>query len=161
MIRVALKGLLGRKLRATLTAFAIVLGVAMISGAFVLTDTLGKSFDGIYKDTYKSTDAVITSKAAIQKDGGGKEAPAFPAGVLAKVVSLPGVGLAQGTIEDEARLVDTSGKPIGSADDGIAIGVDPQADQRANPIRLVSGAWPSGDHQIAIDKSTAAKQHLA
>jgi putative ABC transport system permease protein len=35
VIRVALKGLLGRKLRATLTAFAIVLGVAMVSGSFV------------------------------------------------------------------------------------------------------------------------------
>ena len=45
MTGVALKGLLGRKLRAILTAFAIVLGVAMISGAFVLTDTLGKGFD--------------------------------------------------------------------------------------------------------------------
>ncbi len=52
MIGVALKGLLGRKLRAALTAFAIVLGVAMISGAFVLTDTLGKSFDGIYEESY-------------------------------------------------------------------------------------------------------------
>ena len=49
MIGVALKGLLGRKLRATLTAFAIVLGVAMISGTFVLTDTLSKSLDGIYR----------------------------------------------------------------------------------------------------------------
>ena len=46
MMRVALKGLLGRKLRAFLTGFAIVLGVAMISGSFILTDTLGKSFDG-------------------------------------------------------------------------------------------------------------------
>ena len=52
VIGVALKGLLGRKLRAALTAFAIVLGVAMISGAFVLTDTLGKSFDGIYEESY-------------------------------------------------------------------------------------------------------------
>jgi putative ABC transport system permease protein len=161
MIKVALKGLLGRKLRATLTAFAIVLGVAMISGAFVLTDTLGQSFDGIYADTYKSTDAVISSKVAIQKEGGGTEAPAFSAGVLAKVESLPGVRLAQGTIEDEARLVGKNGKPIGKADDGIAIGVDSQADQRANPIKLVSGAWPTGTRQIAIDKSTAAKQHLA
>ena len=66
MIGVALKGLLGRKLRATLTAFAIVLGVAMISGAFVLTDTLGKSFDGIYNESYKATDAVISSKLAIK-----------------------------------------------------------------------------------------------
>ena len=65
MIGVAIKGLLGRKLRATLTAFAIVLGVAMISGAFVLTDTLGKSFDGIFNESYKSTDAVISSKAAV------------------------------------------------------------------------------------------------
>ena len=47
MIGVALKGLFGRKLRTVLTAFAIVLGVAMISGSLVLTDTIGKSFDGI------------------------------------------------------------------------------------------------------------------
>ena len=64
MIGVALKGLLGRKLRAALTAFAIVLGVAMISGSFVLTDTLSKSFDGIYDETYSCTDAVISSEEA-------------------------------------------------------------------------------------------------
>ena len=34
MIRVALRGLLGRKLRATLTAIAIILGVAMVSGTY-------------------------------------------------------------------------------------------------------------------------------
>ena len=77
MIGVALKGLLGRKLRATLTAFAIVLGVAMISGAFILTDTLGKSFDGIYSDSYKATDAVISSKVAVKTADGDSEAPAF------------------------------------------------------------------------------------
>ena len=40
MISVALKGLAGRKVRALLTAIAIVLGVAMISGTFILTDTI-------------------------------------------------------------------------------------------------------------------------
>src|SRR5581483_5617191 len=40
MLRVALKGLAGRKLRALLTGLAIVLGVAMVSGTYVLTDTL-------------------------------------------------------------------------------------------------------------------------
>ena len=77
MIGVALKGLLGRKLRAALTAFAIVLGVAMISGSFVLTDTLGKTFDGIYEELYDETDAVISSKAAIETQDGETEAPAF------------------------------------------------------------------------------------
>ncbi len=40
MNSVALKGLLGRKLRTILTALAIVLGVSMISGTYVLTDTI-------------------------------------------------------------------------------------------------------------------------
>ena len=45
---VALKGLLGRKLRTALTAVAIVLGVAMVSGTFVLTDSIDKAFDSIF-----------------------------------------------------------------------------------------------------------------
>ena len=161
MIGVALKGLLGRKLRATLTAFAIVLGVAMISGSFVLTDTLGKSFDGIYTDSYKATDAVISSKVAVKAGNGDADAPAFSAAVLTRVESLPGVRLAQGVIEDESRLVDKNGKPVGKAGEGVAIGVDSSTDQSLNPLQLVKGHWPSDDSQIAIDKSTAAKQHLA
>ena len=56
MIRVALKGLAGRKLRAVLTALAIVLGVAMVSGTYVLTDTIEngvrrRSSPSSYKDT--------------------------------------------------------------------------------------------------------------
>jgi putative ABC transport system permease protein len=160
MIGVALKGLLGRKLRATLTAFAIVLGVAMISGSFVLTDTLGKSFDGIYADSYKATDAVISSKVAIKTADGDSEAPAFATSVLTRVESLPGVRLTQGVIEDESRLANKNGKAIGKAGEGVAIGVDPAADQRLNPLHIVEGQWPSGDGQIAIDKATAAKQHF-
>src|SRR5215212_2752962 len=138
MIGVALKGLLGRKLRATLTAFAIVLGVAMISGAFVLTDTLGKTFDGIYEDSYKATDAIISSKVAVDTGNGDTEAPAFSAAVLQKVERLPGVRVAQGSIEDEIRLVDENGNAIGSEGEGVA----------------------SGDGQVAIDKATATKEHF-
>ena len=60
MIRVALRGLAGRKFRAALTALAIVLGVAMVSGTFVLTDTIDKAFDTIFVESYSNTDASIT-----------------------------------------------------------------------------------------------------
>jgi putative ABC transport system permease protein len=160
MIGVALKGLLGRKLRATLTAFAIVLGVAMISGSFVLTDTLSKTFDGIYDESYQATDAVISSEEAVNTGDDTPEAPAFSADVLSKVESLPGVRLAQGSIEDQARLVDKSGKPIGKDGSGNAVGVDPSADQSLNPVKLVSGHWPRGEGEVAIDKATAEKQHF-
>jgi putative ABC transport system permease protein len=158
MIGVALKGLLGRKFRASLTAFAIVLGVAMISGSFVLTDTLGKSLDQSYSEAYKATDAVISSEEAVDTGDTTTEAPAFAAGVLSKVESLPGVRVAQGTIEDQARLVDESNNPIGK--DGDAVGVDPSADQSLNPLKLVKGQWPRGDGQIAIDKTSAEEQHF-
>ena len=44
MIAVALKGLAGRKVRALLTAFAVVIGVSMVSGTFILTDTMQRSW---------------------------------------------------------------------------------------------------------------------
>ncbi len=158
MIGVALRGLLGRKLRATLTAFAIVLGVAMISGSYILTDTLSASFDSVYEESYEATDAIISSKQAIETADGETEAPAFSAGVLRDVERLPGVRVAQGSIEDEARLIDTSGEPIGNAGSGIAWAVDTSADQSLNPLKLAQGEWPSGDGEIAIDKATAEKQ---
>ena len=52
MIGVALKGLAGRKVRALLTAFAIVIGVSMVSGTFILTDTMQKSFNGLFDASY-------------------------------------------------------------------------------------------------------------
>ena len=64
VIRFALKGLLGRKLRTALTAFAIVLGVAMVSGTFVLTDSIDKAFDSIFTESRAGSTAVITGKSA-------------------------------------------------------------------------------------------------
>ena len=98
MIRIALKGLLGRKLRSALTALAIVLGVAMISGTFVLTDTINKGFHTIFTQSYKNTDVVITSKVAFEGDNGPTTAaPGFPQSVLPRVRGLPDVAAALGS----------------------------------------------------------------
>jgi putative ABC transport system permease protein len=55
VIKIALKGLLGRKLRTVLTGLAVVLGVAMVSGSYVLTDTLDRAFGGIFERSYGDT----------------------------------------------------------------------------------------------------------
>ena len=83
MTRVALRGLLGRKLRAALTAVAIVLGVAMVSGTFVLTDTIDSAFDQIFGESYAGTDAVITGPdTGISFQGDTTETPPVPANML-------------------------------------------------------------------------------
>src|SRR5262245_64988013 len=103
MIKVALKGLAGRKVRALLTALAVVIGVAMVSGTFVLTDTMQKAFDGIFEESYKGTDAVVAGKV--------------DAKVLDTIRSADGVDAAAGTIqafeegENPTRLLDQQGTP--------------------------------------------------
>ena len=62
MTKVALRGLAGRKLRAVLTGIAIVLGVAMISGTYILTDTIDSAFKTLFTESYAGTDAVVTGR---------------------------------------------------------------------------------------------------
>ncbi|GAB3959248.1 hypothetical protein GCM10027614_78350 [Micromonospora vulcania] len=56
MFWTSLKSLLSRKLRLAMSAMAVVLGVAFVSGALVLTDTLGRSFDSMFSSVYSDTD---------------------------------------------------------------------------------------------------------
>src|SRR5262249_59045192 len=49
MLRATLKSLLARKLRLTLSTLAVVLSVMFVSGSLVLTDTLGRTFDNLFR----------------------------------------------------------------------------------------------------------------
>ena len=160
MTRVALRGLAGRKLRAALTAFAIVLGVAMVSGTFVLTDTIKAAFGTVFTTVYQNTDAVITGKSAIGTgNNGNQNAPSLPASLLGQVRALPSVAEASGSIADSAQLVGRNGKVISSGGaPGLAFSYSP-AGQHFNPLTLKSGKFPTGPQEIAIDDSTASKHN--
>jgi putative ABC transport system permease protein len=160
MIRVALRGLAGRKFRASLTALAIVLGVAMVSGTYIFTDTITKGFDTIFTESFENADAVISGKDALSTS---EESTSigFSADVLAKVSALPEVQVAGRAIVDEATLIDKDGGAISSGDSGgVALSVDPD-EQRFNPLTLTAGAWPRGARQIAIDRSTADTRDIS
>ncbi|TML04076.1 MAG: ABC transporter permease [Actinobacteria bacterium] len=163
MIRVALRGLAGRKLRASLTAFAIVLGVAMVSGTFVLTDTMNGAFDSIISQSYKNADVVVSGKTAFDTDTNGNavQAPSFPETLLPKVRALPDVKAAAGSLTDnKTKLVGRDGKLVGGhGAPNLAFSVEPRSDQRFNPLVLTSGRWPSGAKEVAIDSGTAGNKH--
>jgi putative ABC transport system permease protein len=158
---VALKGLAGRKLRAMLTAIAIVLGVAMISGTYVLTDTIKAAFSTVFTQVYKHTDAIVTGKSAIGSDQNSNGLPpSFSQSLLGKVRNLPGVAEADGGVSDLAQLVGRDGKVIsGHGAPGLAFSVHPHGDQHFNPLELVSGTWPVGARQVDVDANTASKKH--
>ncbi|MDQ2968129.1 MAG: FtsX-like permease family protein [Actinomycetota bacterium] len=161
MTRFALKALLGRKLRTVLSAFAIVLGVATVSGTYVLTDSIDKAFGSIFTESRNGSDAVISGKAAFDiGDGTGVTAPALDESLLQKVRALPDVRLADGSVNGEAQLIGKDGKAIvygGAPNLGFSIA---KGDSPFNPLTLVEGSWPKQD-EVVIDKSTAGKEHLS
>ena len=159
MRRVALRGLASRKLRSLLTAFAIVLGVAMVSGTFVLTDTIDSGFDTVFSESYEGADAVISPETEFGRQAAGSGG--FPASVLEDVEALPSVAEAAGSLRDSARLIGRDGEPLGgSSVSPLALGLDP-ADERFSPVRIVDGEWPDGSGQIAIDRRTFDDEGLA
>src|SRR6516165_6657786 len=159
MLRVVLKGLAGRKLRAVLTAFAIVLGVAMVSGTYVLTDTIKKGFDTIFTVSYQNADAVVTGKTTFGSQQN-TTAPSVPEALLAKIKALPGVQDAVGGVEyDQTHLVGRNGKAISTGGaPNLGFSINPR-DQLFNPLKLVAGHWPVSPNEIAIDQGTAKKKH--
>jgi putative ABC transport system permease protein len=162
MIAVALKGLAGRKVRALLTALAVVIGVMMVSGTLVLTDTMQKAFDGIFSASYEKTDAVIAGKEIVKGSQSG--AATVPESLLAKVRALPEVEAAGGTIapaaSNKAEIFGRDGKPVGSGGaPQFGLGRDATLPQ-FSPLKLKTGRWPEGPRQVALDAGTAARQNF-
>jgi putative ABC transport system permease protein len=161
MTRFALRGLLSRKLRTALTAIAIVLGVAMVSGTYILTDSIDQAFGAIFTDVRKGSNAVITGKSAFNlSDGSGVTAPTFEEGLLPQVRALPDVAQAEGGVNGEAQLIGRDGKAIvygGAPNLGFSIA---SGDSPFNPLTLVEGSWPKAD-EVVIDKSTSGKEDFA
>ena len=165
MLTVALRGLAGRKLRAALTAIAIVLGVAMVSGAYVLTDTIDKAFKLIFVESYAGTDAVVSGKGAdFSFEGESAVTPPVPESVLEQVRRVDGVEIATGSVGDQrtklltpdGEAIDTGGAPA------LAFGIDTSPEYaRFNPLNLVDGRWPAGPNQVAIDEGTAEDEDIA
>jgi putative ABC transport system permease protein len=158
MTRVALRGLWGRKLRTVLTAVAIVLGVALVAGTLVLTDSIQKAFDNIFTDSRQGSSVVISGKSAFNlSDDSGATAPPLNESLLQTVQSQPDVAEAEGSVSGDAQIIGDNGKAIvygGAPNLGFSIA---NGDSRFNPLTLTEGSWPTGN-EVVIDGSTADKE---
>ena len=67
MFKAAWKSLLGRKLRLLMSTFAIVIGVAFVSGSLIFTDTLSRSFEAIFASSVG--DVIVRPEGGTSDDG--------------------------------------------------------------------------------------------
>ena len=159
MISVALRGMMRRKLRTVLTAIAVVLGVALITGTYVLTDSIKGAFGGIFTQVYRGTDATVTGKSAFSlSNSGTTTAPPFDQSLLPVIRNLPDVADAVGGVGGNAHLVLNGTVVHFGGAPNLGFSVDPTQPE-LNSLTLVEGKWP-GKNQVVIDQATAHKKDL-
>jgi putative ABC transport system permease protein len=156
MIGISLRSLWSRKLRAVLTGLAIVLGVSMIAGTYVLTDQINAGFTELFRSAYRGIDVVITRRTAF----GGSFAGAgglLPQSELGTVRRVPGVAAAvgeagaYGPVVLHGKALATGGGPA------LVLSSTPPPFGAATYVR---GAPPSGPAQVAVDRGLAKAQHI-
>ena len=158
MLRVTLKGIWAHKLRLSLTALAVILGVAFIAGTFIYTDSISKAFDGIFEDAFEGVDIVVSADSELQF-GEGVYLPEEEVLALAEVEGvdrldpfLQGLGVV---------VLDKEGEPIGGGGPPQFAFSFMESDGDAGGFTLREGDYPKVSNEVVIDATTVADNDFA
>jgi putative ABC transport system permease protein len=157
MLALVLRGFLQRKLRILLTAIAIALGVALMAGTYILTDTINSSFASIFQTANSGHDVVITPTQELGSKVRAQTSPITEA-LLAQVRSTPGVAQAAGSIFTPATFLDTHGKRLTTGAAPAFVGSTVPA--RFESFKPLHGRFPTAANEVAIDEATAERANL-
>lgn len=156
MLLITLRSLLSRKFRLLLTSIAVVLGVAFVSGAFVLTDSLSGRFDKLFESVNSNINVQVRG-VKISDDVSsdlGEDRTTLPMTMQSQITALPEVKSASGGVTGQAVVVGRDGKAVGGFGPP-AIGDSWDASNTFNPLEVVQGAPPTNASQVLMTVFTA------
>lgn len=151
-ITLALRYLLGRKLRTILTTLAIVFGVMIIFGVNSMLPSIVQAFQVNAMAAAQEYDATITTKTG----------EAFSESVVDQVAGVDGVRVASGVLERNISLpVDFFDQDPSMPDRASAVtlvGVDPEMSRSVTAFVIVEGRFlEESDHQSAVISQSLAE----
>ena len=129
----------------------------MISGTYVLTDSIDQAFDRIFNEIRAARTPYHRQVGVRLREGSGVTAPTFDESLLAGGAGAAGVRRPRGRRLGETQLIDDEGDAIvygGAPNLGFSIG-DPESP--FNPLTLVEGEWPGRD-EVVVDRETVSKE---
>lgn len=153
MLKASITSLLARKARLLMSAMAIILGTAFVAGSLVFTDTLERTFDGIFAGTVGD---VVVQPEQVDQFGGSTGATLTHKDVAA-LADLPGAARADGNVEamgvfvvgDSGNVVGGQGAPA------MAFNYNEAPNQFGEPpITITSGRAPTTEGEVAVDELT-------
>lgn len=159
MFRISLRSLGAHKVRLLLTAAAVFLGVAFITGMLMLTNALDRTFTDIFESS--AQDVLVTRTAAVAEDftqsTGDDSVLLISQSDVDAVAGVEGVKAAAGAIfQNGAYLIDAEGEVVGG-NGPPAAGVNWQSQPDLALARITQGRAPDADDEIAVDDVTFPK----
>jgi putative ABC transport system permease protein len=148
---------MARKVRAILTGLAVLLGVAMIAGTYVFTDTINSSFDKVFETANEGVDVVVSGRSEFDTDAGAV-AQEIPESLVDRVKQVPGVATAAGNVEDTASIFKANGDQVETG--GAPPLLFSRPPERFDPLEYVEGEPPANPSEVAINKGTADDENL-
>ncbi|MFJ7130317.1 ABC transporter permease [Streptomyces sp. NPDC098101] len=160
VLKTSLRNFLAHKGRMALSAVAVLLSVAFVSGTLVFTDTMNTTFDKLFATT--SSDVTVSPKGAATDDDvpqtGRPET--FPAVLLEKVAKAEGARNVQGAVVSlSVTVVDAKNKNLGSTGGAPTIAVN-WSPNELRSVEIASGHEPRGPTDVVVDGATAEKHGL-
>ena len=146
MTLVALRSLAARRLRTALTAIAVMLGVAMVTGALVETDQITSAFEDITRQSVADVDVVVSPPESFDAAVVG-ELPTIPAPLVKRVQSVDGVADAEGGVTALGQIV-VDGEPVSTF--GAPPLVIAAGDESFDPTEIVDGHRPESPGQAML-----------
>ncbi|MBF6621859.1 MAG: ABC transporter permease [Patulibacter sp.] len=144
--------------RTVMTSIAVVIGVALIAGTLIFSDTINKSFDEIGTSSYSGVAAVVTPKqtAGLSSDDGGVAVPTLPRALVDQVAAVDGVEDAAGQITGQAIVFEQDGKTRlgGQGPPSLLFSAVPEG---YGAVEYVEGRAPRADGEVVFDPATAEK----
>ena len=159
MVQLALAQLRFRKRRLVGTGAAIVIGVAFLTGALVLGDTLSANFDRLFSDVSSGTDVVVRNSTVVDPNSVLDNRGPIPADLVSTVAAVPGVATAEPQIVGYGTLLGSRGEAIGGNGPPRLAG-SWIADPALNPYKLAEGRAPTGLDEVVINRGAAKTGHL-
>ncbi|HET6937958.1 MAG TPA: FtsX-like permease family protein [Nocardioides sp.] len=159
MIRASLKSLLARRVRLLLSTFAIVLGVAFVTGILMFSDTVERSFTALFDSTVGDT---VVRPTTPDLEGGGPivSTETVPASLVPPLAELPGAARADGIVSATGVYVlSTEGKVVGGSGPPAFGGSwsDAPAGHGLEGLVIVDGHEPHGPDEVVLDERTAER----
>ena len=154
VVRLTLRGVLARKFRILLTILAVVSGVAFVSGAFILTDSVKSAINNLFVELRGEVDLEIRTKIAFG-DSARAERDPVDISLMKDIAALDGVRLVEANLLRQATIIKSNGEPLQTS--GPAFGISWTGPDGLDGRTLLEGVLPTESGKVAIDKASAKR----